>query len=79
MSEAITFTKETKQDVISKIQYHFESTHDQEIGELSASFTLDFILKDIAPIIYNQAIEDAHAYVTEKLDDLYELQKHTQR
>ncbi|WP_182201477.1 DUF2164 domain-containing protein [Paraliobacillus salinarum] len=77
MSHSITLTKETKQALIRQIQHHYEATHDLEVGELAASFTLDFILEEIAPIIYNQAIDDAHAYAIEKLDDLFELQKRT--
>ncbi|CQR47285.1 hypothetical protein BN1058_01593 [Paraliobacillus sp. PM-2] len=77
MSKIISLDSETKQELIKRIQYHFEMTQDQEISELFASFMLDFILKEIAPFIYNQAIEDAYAHVTEKLEDLFEIQKDT--
>lgn len=76
-AKTITITDATRKHFLKMIQYHFETTHDQQIGELAASFMLDFILDEMGPIIYNQAIEDAHAHLTEKLDDLFEIQKHT--
>lgn len=43
---------------------------DQELGDLKASLMLDFILKEVAPTIYNQAIADAQAYFQARVADL---------
>ncbi|MBS1817326.1 MAG: DUF2164 domain-containing protein [Acidobacteria bacterium] len=43
---------------------------DQEIGDLKAGLMLDFVLKEIAPTIYNQAIADAQAYFQARVADL---------
>lgn len=41
-----------------------------DIGDLKAGTILDFVMKEIAPSVYNHAIADAHAYVAGRLDDL---------
>ena len=45
-------------------------TMEQEIGDLKASFFLDFCLREIGPVIYNQAISNAQSFMQEKLIDL---------
>ncbi|WP_051534356.1 DUF2164 domain-containing protein [Deefgea rivuli] len=42
----------------ASIQRYCSEELDTDIGELQASFLLDFILREIGPHIYNQAISD---------------------
>ena len=66
----INLTDERKKDLISLIQTYYLDERDEEISNFAAEELLDFILKKIAPTIYNQAINDAHAFIEEKLSDL---------
>ena len=43
---------------------------DEEIGELKAGLLLDFILSELGPSVYNQAIADARAFFEERTADL---------
>ena len=59
----------TKQSIES-IKRYFSENLDQEIGDLKASLVLDFILKEIAPSVYNRAIADAQTYLRDRVADL---------
>ena len=67
---AIELTKETKERLTDSIKRFFEENMDNEIGDLKASLLLDFCLQEIGPCIYNQAINDAKAYMHDKVTDL---------
>ncbi len=67
---AITLSKETEQQLISSIKQFFTEMMEDEIGDLKASFLLEFCLKEIGPSIYNQAIADAQAYLHDKVSDI---------
>jgi uncharacterized protein (DUF2164 family) len=67
--------KEKKKQCIDEIKAYFENERDEVIGDMAAELFLGFILEKIGPMIYNQALEDAHAFLSNKLDDLYILEK----
>ena len=58
-----------KQSVAS-IKRYFAEELDQEIGDLQAGLLLDFILREIAPTVYNGAISDAQTYLRDRVADL---------
>ncbi len=68
-------TKETKQQIIFDIQKYFSDERDEQIGNLSAELLLQFIIEKVGPAIYNQGIHDAHSFVSEKIEELYGLEK----
>ena len=43
---------------------------DQEIGDLKAKMFLDFVLREIGPGIYNKAVFDAQAVMSEMVAEL---------
>ena len=67
--------KELKDQIIIHIQNYFLEERDEEIGNLSATLLMDFMIGQVGPAIYNQAIKDAHALVSKKIEDLYGLEK----
>jgi len=71
--------KEQKELIIKNIQAYFELERDESIGDLAADGILDFMLKELGPIIYNQAIHDAHTTVVQQMarmeDELYALEQ----
>ena len=67
---SITLPKEIENRLIGSVKKYFEENLDSEIGDLKATLLLDFFLKEIGPTIYNQAIFDAQAVITEKVSDL---------
>lgn len=55
---------------IESIKRYFAEELGQVIGDLKANLFLDFILKEIAPSVYNTAIADAQTYLRDRVADL---------
>jgi uncharacterized protein (DUF2164 family) len=66
----IELEKEVRQRLATSIRKFFEDTMDDEIGDLKATLLLDYVLQEIGPSIYNQAILDAQAHLAERVADL---------
>ena len=58
----ITLPPEAKKQLLGSIKRYAAENLDQDIGDLKAGMLLDYVLKEIGPSIYNQAIADAQAY-----------------
>jgi uncharacterized protein (DUF2164 family) len=67
---AITLPPDTLKRMHASIRRYAAENLDEEIGDLKAALLLDFVLKEIAPSVYNQAIADAQTYVQGRLADL---------
>ncbi|MFQ5568027.1 MAG: DUF2164 domain-containing protein [Rhodothermales bacterium] len=67
---AIALPDETKKALIESIKCYFLEERDEKIGDLQASFFLEFILKEVGPSIYNQAIKDAQSSLQGAVADL---------
>jgi uncharacterized protein (DUF2164 family) len=61
-----------KELLLNKIQSYFESERSEEIGELAAESLLDFMMKQLGPIIYNQAIRDARTVIMQQMERIEE-------
>lgn len=66
----IELREERQKVLVEKVQVYFEKELDQSIGQLKAEMILEFFVKELGPEIYNQAIDDAHTFIQEKLIDL---------
>ncbi|MDT2047010.1 hypothetical protein CHN50_02140 [Priestia aryabhattai] len=75
MSQALTISKEKKKALIEEIQTYFLNERDEEIGELAASLLLDFFVDKIAIEFYNLGVEDSYRYMSDRLEDLFAIQK----
>ncbi len=56
----------------ASIQRYCSEELDVDIGELQAGFLLDYIIREIGPHIYNQAIGDAQAKIIQQAEALPE-------
>lgn len=63
----IKLPREQKLEIVSKMQRYFNSEFSEEIGQLATEIFLDFILKEISPYIYNQAIKDARSIIEQRM------------
>ena len=65
-----------RDDAIASIQRYAEEELDQPMGGLAAGALLEYILEEIGPSIYNQAVADVqerlHARLAEFDSDLHE-------
>ena len=70
----IKLTPPIKEKIIYELQSYFENERDEDLGNIGAELLVDFILKEVGPMIYNQALIDVHELMEEKLDDIYLLE-----
>jgi uncharacterized protein (DUF2164 family) len=66
----ITLTDDARRQATASIKRFVLEELDQDVGDLKAGLVLDFVLKEIAPTIYNGAIADAQTYIRDRLADL---------
>jgi len=66
----IKLNNDRKKEIIRALVSLHASEFDEEMSEYRAEAIVDFMLRQIGPSQYNQAISDARKYMTEKLDDL---------
>ena len=74
--KAIELGNELKQDAIGSIKRFFQKERDEELSDFQAATILEFILDELAPPIYNQALADAHTLMSKEIEELYGLQKY---
>jgi uncharacterized protein (DUF2164 family) len=77
--QPIKIQREHKLQVTSSIQDYFETELSSEIGQLASENLLDFMLKELSPHIYNQALADARKMIEQKMisieEELYALEQ----
>jgi uncharacterized protein (DUF2164 family) len=66
----IRLTDDRRARMLRGVRRFFAEALDQEIGELAAERILDFFVKELGAPVYNQAIQDARAFLQRNLDDL---------
>ncbi|MWV43317.1 DUF2164 family protein [Paenibacillus sp. HJL G12] len=76
---SIKLPKEQKAEIAQSVQAYFEEERSESIGQLGAEQLIDFMITELGPYIYNQAIEDSRALINEKMaqidDEFYTLEK----
>lgn len=66
----IEISTDARKTAIASIQRYFSENLDEEIGSLDAGALLGFFLKEIAPVVYNQAVADAQARLQARVTEL---------
>lgn len=66
----VELSDEVRKQAIASIRRFVQEELGQEIGDLKASFALDYFLAELGPVVYNTAIADARTFFTERTADL---------
>ena len=66
----VTFSKETRAELVARIQRHFADELEQEIGAIPAEMLFGFFTETVGPYYYNQGLADAQAVFAKSLDDV---------
>ena len=66
----IKLSDERKQEILRTFSSFYYDEFDEEISEYRTEQVLDFFMNILGPPVYNQAIQDARAFLSEKLEDL---------
>jgi uncharacterized protein (DUF2164 family) len=67
---AIELSKQSRADAVASLQRYFRENMPEPLGELPANLLLNFLIEEIGPAIYNQAITDAQKRLGERMADL---------
>jgi uncharacterized protein (DUF2164 family) len=67
---SIELSKEAATAAVASIQRYFDENMDEEIGNLGAAALLGFFLKEIGPVVYNQAVADVQTRLQARIMDL---------
>lgn len=70
----IKLTKEKKEEMIARVQNYFLNEREEELGNLAATLFLNFVVEELAPEFYNQGVQDAYRYMTERCEDMLSIQ-----
>lgn len=63
-------TEERRNRLVAELKAFYKAEFDEEISSFRAEQLLDFFLQKLGPAVYNQAVQDARAYMQTRLDDL---------
>lgn len=64
--------QKAKAEFVGQIQSHFEAEHGVKVGRFEAEELFDRCLRELAPVIYNQALGDAKEFFQEHFQALSE-------
>jgi uncharacterized protein (DUF2164 family) len=70
MKVQIELSNERKREILTQLKSIFEHEFDEPLSDFRADVILDFFMKNLAPAVYNQAVQDVRAHLQRKLDDL---------
>jgi len=66
----VDITTEQKVELVTKITDYVSDEFQVELGQFEAEFFVDFIIKELAPVVYNQALYDAEVILKDKIEDI---------
>ncbi len=67
---SIQLKTDIRKQAIESLQRYFDLNMEEPLGNLQANALLDFLLKEIGPCIYNQAINDAQSHLQTRVQEL---------
>ncbi len=73
--QKIAIEKEERERLVSAIKAYFLNVREEGIGDLAAGLLLDFIVDEVAPSFYNQGVRDSYRFMTERVEDLLNIEK----
>lgn len=67
---AIQIDEARRGRLVARLQAFFVEQFDEELSRFRAEQLLDFVTEALGPRVYNQAVQDARAFMQQRLDDL---------
>ncbi len=66
----IKLSEERREVLVAEVQQLFSEEFERDLSAFQADRLIDFFLAQMGPPVYNQAVQDARAFVLTKLEDL---------
>ncbi|RYF82987.1 MAG: DUF2164 domain-containing protein [Comamonadaceae bacterium] len=67
---SIELPREARQSAVQSIERYFEEELGQRLGNIQAGALLNFVLQEIGPSVYNQAIRDAQERLLARVQEV---------
>lgn len=67
---SVPLDDDRRTQLIHAMRGFFLDEYDEELSPFRAEQILDFVLGQVGPPIYNQAVQDARGFMQRKLDEL---------
>lgn len=71
--------REQKEWMMEKVQQYMAEELQEDLGNIAAEGMVEFMLKELGPYVYNQAVKDARdmlmAKMTSMEEDLYAMEQ----
>lgn len=74
MDQRLKLTHDEQKLMIEAIKEYFINERDEELGELAAMLLIEFMVEKLGPALYNRGMRDAINYLTNRLEDMQELE-----
>ncbi len=67
---SIELSKEARREAIVSIERYFRENMEEKIGNIAAAALLNFMLEEVGPSIYNQAVADVQERLQTRVMEL---------
>lgn len=66
----IELPKQARQQAIASIERYFRENMEEPIGNIAAGALLGFLVEEVGPVIYNQAVRDVQERLAARVAEL---------
>lgn len=66
----IALTEAQKKSMMEEIHAFYLDEYGEDIGVIKETRILDFVLEELAPVIYNKALDDARHWHSQQMENL---------
>ncbi len=67
---SIELNKEARKEAVASIERYFRENMEEPIGNIAAGALLGFLLEEIGPSIYNQAVADVQERLAARVNEI---------
>ena len=66
----VRLTDDRRAAILRGLKELYRETFDEELSDFRAERILSFFVRTLGPLVYNQGVQDARAFMLDKLGDL---------
>ena len=66
----IEISKEARKEAIASVERYFQENMEERIGNIAAGALLGFILEEIGPLVYNQAVAEVQERLQSRISEI---------
>ena len=66
----LEISKEARKEAIASIERYFQENMEERIGNIAAGALLGFILEEIGPLVYNQAVAEVQERLQSRISEI---------